>query len=158
MAKNKFPIYLISVLLFMFILPVVSISVELFLHKSLLSWLLIGKWFVFWSIGVRLFIAGIRQALKPEFTAKEIFHIRGEESFVVIKELGFANLSIGLMGMLSLLKTEWCSVVAIGGGLFFGLAGILHVLKKPDSNNEIIAMISDLFIFAVALCYLFFSV
>ena len=30
---------------------------------------LVGKWFVFWAVGARLFIAGIRQVIQPAFTA-----------------------------------------------------------------------------------------
>ena len=150
-------LYLISILLFMLILPLASVIFEWLAHTSLFGWALIGKWFVFWALGVRLFIAGIRQVTKPEFTAKEIFHISGSESFVIIKELGFANLSFGLIGMLSLLKVEWREAAAIAGGAYFGLAGILHLSKKRDSANEVIAMISDLFIVAILLAYLFFT-
>lgn len=157
MARYKPSLYLVSVLLFMLILPVISIGIEAAPHSTSPGWSLIGKWFVFWSVGVRLFIAGIRQVTKPAFTAKEIFHISGEESFIIIKELGFANISIGAAGILSLFKTEWTEIVAIAGGLFFGLAGFLHILKKPDSNNERIALVSDLYIFVILLLYLIFS-
>jgi hypothetical protein len=154
MAAKKPSLYLISILLFMLILPVVSIAFE---WGTLPAWRLIGKWFVFWAVGVRLFIAGVRQVAKPEFTAKDIFHIDSRESLVIVRELGFANLSIGLAGILSLLKTGWTEIAAISGGLFFGLAGLLHVLKKRSSTNEVIAMISDLFIFLVIILYLLFT-
>ena len=62
-----------------------------------------------------------------------------------------------LAGILSLLKTDWTEIAAIAGGLFFGLAGLLHVLKKPGSTNEVIAMISDLFIFLIIILYLLFT-
>jgi uncharacterized protein DUF6790 len=157
MPRPKPSLYLISVLLFMLVLPIISIGIEAASHSIAPGWPLIGKWFVFWSVGIRLFVAGIRQVTKPAFTAKEIFHINGEESFIIIKELGFANISIGAAGILSLFKTEWTAIIAIAGGLFFGLAGFLHILKKPDSNNEKIAMISDLYIFLILLLYLFFT-
>jgi hypothetical protein len=157
MAQNKPSLYLVSVLLFMLILPVASILVQTLVQSSPLNWLLIGKWFVFWVVGVRLFTAGIRQVAKPEFTAREIFHLEGEESFVVIRELGFANICMGLLGILSLLKVEWCQLAAIGGGLYFGLAGLLHIIKKPVSTNETIALVSDLYIFVLMALYLFFT-
>jgi uncharacterized protein DUF6790 len=151
-------LYLISILLFMLVLPVTSIVIERPTHNySTAIWPLIGKWFVFWSVGIRLFIAGLRQVTKPAFTAREIFHIDSVESFVIIKELGFANLSIGLTGILSLFKTEWTPPAAIAGGLFFGLAGSLHIQKRPESRNEMIAMISDLYIFSILLLYLIFT-
>jgi len=148
---------LISVLLFMFILPVFSILIEWHFRQSPLGWVLVGKWFVFWAVGVRLFIAGIRQLTKPAFTAKEIFHLSGEESFIIIKELGLANICFGTIGILSLFKVAWCEAAAITGGLYFGLAGIQHLFKKPDSNNEVIAMVSDIYIFVLLLLYLGFT-
>jgi len=157
MTRNKPSLYLISVMLFMLILPAGSIVYQCLTQKTPFDWPLIGKWFLFWSVGVRLFIAGIRQVTKPAFTAKEIFHINNEESHIIIKELGFGNLSIGLIGILSIFKTAWCAPVAIAGGLFFGLAGIQHILNRPASKNEMIAMISDLYIFCIMALYLFFT-
>ncbi len=157
MVKGGISLYLISVLLFMLVLPVTSILGEWQFYHSQPGWALIGKWLVFWAVGVRLFIAGIRQVTKPAFTAKEIFNISGTESLVIIKELGFANICFGLIGMLSLIKPAWCQPAAITGGLYFGLAGIQHLFKKPDSNNEVIALVSDLYIFVLLLLYLIFT-
>jgi len=42
--------------------------------------LLIGRWFVFWGIGVRLGLAGMRQVLQPGFTVRESFKMRGDEA------------------------------------------------------------------------------
>ena len=157
MARRKPSLYLISILLFMLILPVCCIFFQ-YKEGASFGWPLTGKWFVFWAVGIRLFIAGIRQATKPEFTAKEIFNINGTDSLAIIKELGFGNISIGLLGMLSILKSAWCQPAAIVGGLYFGLAGLLHVTKRPDSRNEVIAMISDLYIYGLLLLYVIFTV
>ena len=157
MAKGGISLYLVSLLLFMLVLPVTSIGVEWQFYHAQQGWALIGKWFVFWAIGVRLFVAGIRQVAKPVFTAKEIFNISGEDSLVVIRELGFANICFGLLGILSLIKPIWCQAAAIAGGLYFGLAGVLHLFKKPDSINEVIALVSDLYIFVLLLLYLIFT-
>ena len=157
MSKKGPSLYLVSVLLFMLVLPVASIAFEHFNHQLPIDNILIGKWFVFWVVGVRLFIAGLRQVMKPAFIAQEIFHIKSEESFVVVRELGFANICMGLVGILSILNPVWCPLVAIGGGLYFGLAGILHVIKKPVSTNETIAMVSDLLFFALMLVYVFYA-
>jgi uncharacterized protein DUF6790 len=144
-------------MLFMVVLPVASIAIEYFSHSSALGWPLLGKWYVFWAIGIRLFIAGIRQVAKPAFTAQEIFRIKNEESFVLVKELGFANICMGLAGILSLLKPDWCILAAICGGLYFGLAGIQHIIKKPASVNETIALVSDMYIFVLMVLYLAFT-
>ena len=155
MSKKGPSLYLVSILLFMLILPVLSISVEHFNHHKWINNDLIGKWFVFWVIGVRLFIAGLRQVTKPAFTAQEIFHLKSEESFVVVRELGLANICMGSIGILSILNPDWCPLAAVGGGLYFGLAGFLHVIKKPVSTNETIAMVSDLLFFALMVFYLY---
>lgn len=157
MTRSKPSLYLINVASTMLVLPVISILLQRNHLHPLLYWPLIGKWFVFWAVGVRIFIAGLRQATKPSFTATEIFHIPGIESFPIVRELGFGNISIGLGGILSLVKPEWTEIMAIVGGLYLGIAGIQHVIKKPDSTNERIALISDLFIFMILLLYLLFS-
>ena len=157
MGQAKFSFYLVIVLLLMLVFPVASIAIEHFMYMVPISWLLIGKWFVFWVVGVRLFTAGIRQVLKPAFTAQEIFHIKSEDSFVLVRELGLANICMGLVGLLSILKPEWCALAAIGGGLYFGLAGVQHVIKKPVSPNETIAMVSDLLFFLLMVSYSFYA-
>jgi hypothetical protein len=153
MASRKPPIYLISILLFMVTLPILSIGWQAYRSSGTLSWGLTEKWFLFWAAGVRLFIAGIRQVTKPSFTAQEIFHISDSGSFAIVRELGFANISIGLISMLSLCYPLWRTPAAVAAGLYFALAGMLHIFKRPDSRNEVIAMISDFFIAVLlALC------
>jgi hypothetical protein len=157
MSGKKFNLYFISVLLFMLLLPLVSVIINIHRDGLPFTLLLAGKWLIFWAIGVRLFIAGIRQATKPAFTAQQIFHISGSDSFPVIRELGFANICLGLIGMLSILQSAWRMPVALAGGLYFGLAGMLHVFKKLESRNEVIALVSDLYIFLIMLLYLLTS-
>jgi hypothetical protein len=149
--------YLIMVFLLMFLLPAISIAWESFLEGADFGWPLVGKWVVFWCVGIRLFTAGIKQASNPEYTASNIFKIKAKESLIIIRELGFANIALGVMGILSVINTNWRSIAAITGGIFFGLAGIQHLFKKPDSRNEVIALISDLYVFFVALLYIIFA-
>ena len=147
-------LYLWVVLLFMLILPLVSILINGG-YTDGFSIVLIGKWFVFWAIGVRLLTAGIRQVLKPEFTAKDIFHIDNKESFIIVKELGFANICFGLSGICSLFIPEWRTAAAFTGGLYMGIAGVQHIIKKPSTPNEWVAMVSDIFIFLLMAGYVF---
>jgi hypothetical protein len=159
MKEKKINLYLINVVATMLILPLACIMAEAVVKTTPVNWSLIGKYFIFWAIGVRLLIAGLKQSLQPRFTAEQIFNIRNsEESLAVIRELGFANICLGLAGILSLFRMEWRPVAAITGGLYFGLAGLLHIFRTPASRNETIAKISDLFIFGVVLLYLFFTV
>ena len=47
---------------------------------------LVGRWFVFWAVGVRLSLAGLRQFLQPAFTARQIiFHTLGNAFSVVTR-------------------------------------------------------------------------
>jgi len=141
----------------MLLLPLASVIITIYRDGLPFSLLLAGKWLIFWAIGVRLFIAGIRQATNPAFTAQRIFSISGSDSFPIIRELGFANICIGLLGILSLWFPSWCGAAALSGGLYFGLAGMLHLFKKIDSRNEVIALASDLYIFLIMLFYLLIS-
>jgi hypothetical protein len=147
--------YLLVVLLLMFVIPVLSIIIEYSINKQQVSIInLCGKWFLFWGIGIRLFTAGFKQALNPSFTAQSIFHIQNEESFVLVKELGIANICLGSIGIISLFCPEWRMAAAFAGGLYMGIAGINHIIKKPASANEWLAMVSDIFIFVVMMIYI----
>ena len=156
-SKNGQYAYLAMNIFLLFILPFSSIMGEFIMEKEPLDWILIGKWFIFWAIGIRLFTAGIKQSSNPEFTASSIFKMKSSESFVVIRELGFANIALGVMGILSVINSNWRMLAAITGGLFFGLAGIQHLFKKPDSRNELIAMLYDLIVLLIIVLYLIFT-
>jgi hypothetical protein len=147
--------YFYSVLLLMFIAPAASIVVEAALSPDNAgAWHLIGKWFVFWAVGVRLLTAGMRQALNPSFTAVEIFHAGSGESHPVVRELGFANICLGLGGVFSLFVPSWRQPAALSGGFYLGIAGIQHVMRRPAGGNERVAMVTDLFAFLIAAFYL----
>ena len=138
--------YLASVILLLGVFPTVSIGVESALgHGSVV--MLALKWFVFWACGMRLFIAGLRQVFQPGFTANEIFEIEGSIANPIVRELGFANLCIGLLGIVSLPVPAWQLPAALTGGLYYGLAGLLHIGSARRSRNEWIALCSDLAIF-----------
>jgi hypothetical protein len=145
--------YLIVVSLLTFILPAAGCIIEHFISSLSLSFTLFGKWFIFSAVGLRLFLAGIRQTTKPAFTAKEIFHIDNPDCFPVVMELGFANLCFGLVGLISLFKPDWRIVSAFASGIYYALAGLLHLLKKPAGINEKFALWTDIIIFAVLCLY-----
>ncbi len=138
----------------MLILPVASIIIETaVLGNYSAIGLLSGKWFSFWAVGIRLFTAGLRQSFFPQFTAKDIFEFKTDESFIIIRELGFANISIGVLGIYSVFNSSWVMPAAIAGCLFYGLAGINHLFMKKRNRIENIAMISDIFIMLVLIIY-----
>ena len=139
----------------MFVLPIGSILIELFAFRSSQAAIsLVGKWFVFWAVGARLLSAGLRQAIQPRFTAESILGIKGEEPLQVVQELGFANISIGAIGVVSIFNRSWVMPSAIAGCLFFGLAGVRHVVADKRNALENTAMLSDLLLSAVLLAYI----
>jgi hypothetical protein len=158
MKEKKIDLYLINVLATMLILPILSMAVEAAVKNIPLSMALMAKYFIGWAIGIRLLVAGLRQSTRPQFTAEQIFNIRdSSESLPIIRELGFANICLGLIGVVSLFHLEWRLTAAVAGGLYFGLAGFMHAFRKAASRNELIAKISDLFIFGIALLYTVFT-
>jgi hypothetical protein len=146
--------YFVTVILLLVVFPLASVGIEAFRSESPVAYiLLIGKWFVFWAAGVRLFVAGIRQVLQPSFTAVEIFSIHEPKALAIVRELGFANLSLGLLGFCSLWHKEWVVPAAIVGGLYYGLAGLGHVARGRKNANEYVAMTTDLLAFVVLLAF-----
>jgi len=146
--------YLASLLLLMVVVPAVSVWVDYAPNTGNSLMFLVGKWFVFWAIGVRLFAAGLRQVSRPLFTLQQIFHIQDPCGQVVVRELGFANICFGLVGMLALFIPSWRPAAAFAGGLYMGIAGVYHLVKKPATPNEVVAMVSDIYILLVMGAYL----
>jgi len=146
--------YIIVVSILTFILPLVCSAAQILSNTEIqFSFDLIGKWFIFSAVGLRLSLAGIKQTTDPAFTAKEIFHISNPESFPIVRELGFANLCFGLIGIISLFLLHWRIVSAFGSGLYYGIAGLQHLLKKPAGANETFALVTDIIIFIFLLVY-----
>jgi hypothetical protein len=142
-------VYLVIIVLTMFLLPMVSVLVE---HAAIPAEpiiILVGRWFVFWGVGVRLTLAGLRQLFQPAFTATEIFHMKSEEALPLVRELGVANIATGAVGLLSLAFASFILPISISAGIFYGGAGIRHLVERSRSRNENIAMASDLFLFVV---------
>jgi len=137
--------YYAIVLGLMLVAPLASIVNEGGLHASQPWPALVGKWFVFWAVGVRLSLAGVRQIVQPRYTARTILGIAGDDVLLVVRELGFGNLAIGALGLATLVVPGWLWGAALVGGIFYGLAGINHALQKHRNALENTAMASDLF-------------
>jgi hypothetical protein len=144
--------YLATVVLLMLVLPLASIVIEVVAHGGADLWFVVGKWFVFWAVGIRMGLAGLRQTFNPAFTAQTIFGLKDESAFAIVRELGFANFSMGVLGVASLFNRNWMLPAALCGGLYYGLAGIGHWVKGKRNSHENIALISDLLIFILLGC------
>ena len=135
----------------MFVAPLLSIALDrLWLGGSSIE--LVGKWFVFWAVGVRLGLAGLRQVVQPRFTA-EIFEINDERVWPIVRELGIANLALAVVGLASLAKSTFVLPVAIIAAIFYGGAAIQHIGARDRTTNETVAMASDLFALVILAIY-----
>ncbi|TCN53113.1 hypothetical protein D0809_20790 [Flavobacterium circumlabens] len=145
--------YMSSVTVLTFVIPVVGFLSDHFWNSHALTFELFSKWFIFSAVGLRLFLAGIKQVKNPEFTAKVIFELESTESFPILRELGFANICFGLVGIVSLYKPEWRIVSAFASGIYYGIAGLQHAIKKTSNTNEKVALVTDLTIFVILFIY-----
>jgi len=142
--------YIVLVVLLLGVLPAGSVFAEHSVFHSAASIpFLMGKWFTFWAVGVRLGLAGLRQSFQPQFTARRIFNIQSDDMLPIVQELGLANIAMGTLGLVSLAVPAMILPAAMVGGLYYGLAGLLHVRRSEKNFYERFAMLSDLFIFGV---------
>jgi hypothetical protein len=144
--------YIGAIAALMFICPAISVAADAGGDGVTLA--LIGEWFVFWAVGIRLFSAGVRQIANPGLTSEGILGIQGSESWVLVRELGFANVAIGAVAIASKSRSEWRLAAALAGGIFLLLAGIQHVVTGARTREETIAMVSDLAIAVLMGIYL----
>ena len=106
--------YLASIVILMFVLPVASMGIEHFHLHGATSWtMLAGKWFVYWGAGWRLLLAGLRQYFQPQFTAREIFRMKTDEALPIIREHGIGNFAVGAAGVVSLWVPSFIVPVAL---------------------------------------------
>ncbi len=137
--------YLANIIAFMLVLPALAVAIEALWFPGATPLIeLIGKWFTFFIVGLRLFIGGVSQVVRPEFTASNILGVKDTRANVLVRELGFGNLSIGTLGLLSLAFPAFRIPAAVAGALFLGLAGLGHVFRDNKNRKEQMALISDL--------------
>jgi hypothetical protein len=147
--------YLAIVVLLMGALPVLSVVAETAWSSEGADVLIVvGRWFVFWPVGVRLLLAGVRQCLNPAYTAETIFGCRDPIARKLVVEIGFGNLAMGTVGAVSLAVPGWLVPAALLGAIYYGLAGLGHLRGGERNRIETIAMVSDLFIAAVLVAWL----
>lgn len=142
--------YLAAVVLLLFVIPAVCVVVEAFVLGSPAALMdLAGKWVTFWACGVRLFLAGVMLVARRQFTSESIFGIKDDAALGIVREVGFGNLAMGTLGLASLALPQWVVPAAIVGGLYYGLAGIGHMMRGSRNAKEQVALVSDLLIFVL---------
>lgn len=145
--NRKIGMFEVSVILFFYILPVMSIIINLMIGEEKFIAETIVKWVVFWGVGLRLFTCGLKQALQPSFTANDIFGSYDEKAYPIVRELGFANICTGLCGTISLFNEKFRVAAIMLGGLYYFLALLQHLFRKQKNATEIFVTITDLSIF-----------
>jgi hypothetical protein len=138
------------VIALMLALPLISIVAQIILtdHGALQSasnLVVVAKWYVFWAVGVRLSLAGLRQIIQPRYTAETILGFKGGDALFFVRELGFANVAMGSVAIVSLFAPSWVTPAAMLGAIYYGLAGIIHCFHKDRNKLENVALVSDLF-------------
>lgn len=141
--------YLISILVLMLLAPAVSVLLGRYHAAGASVTGLALDWAAFWMVGGRLFLAGIRQIVQPRYTAAKILGVEHADSLLFVRELGFANLALGTVGLGGALWTQWTVPAAVGGTIFYGLAGLNHLLAGQRTASARIAMLSDLWALVV---------
>lgn len=145
--------YATIVIALLFVLPFVSTLVEVVLLSTGDVVTIAGKWLVFWAVGVRLIMAGVKQVVQPAFTAQTIFRLTDETAFPIVREVGFGNLAMGALGLLSLTVPAWTVPAALVGGLYYLLAGLGHVTNTHRNAHEQAAMITDIIVSVLLLAF-----
>ncbi|MCU1476569.1 MAG: hypothetical protein JWQ64_1262 [Subtercola sp.] len=106
--------------------------------------LVFGKWWVFWGVGTRLLAAGIAQVSGRGLTSQILGAAAPTvQEKQITRELGMANVGMGLAGLLALVP-GWALPAGFAGGIFLLIAGIMHVAKKGKNPKEAVATWTDL--------------
>lgn len=122
----------------------------------------LGKWYVFWAGGVRLFLSGFGQTLGVRLTRKRQVEIESAPSEQIAQGVGFAKLLIGLLciateiaisapGQLYAIIFPAAAVVA---GLFYALSGLQHIRMHKRNARQALAMVTDLLVSSVLAVFL----
>src|SRR5262245_17180046 len=107
------------VLALLFLLPLGSTGVELLRSTDHFIPALLLKWLVFWGAGIRLLMAGSSQVFRPRYTAN-LLGLQHDDAIMPIRELGFANTAMGVIGTMSLFLWTWRFPAAVMAVLFYG--------------------------------------
>ncbi len=125
------------------VLPLVSGLIEL-LAIGGDPILVFGKWWAFWGVGTRLLAAGIAQVSGKGRTAEILGSTAPSvQELQLTRELGTANIAMGLTGLLALVP-GWTLPAALAGGVFLLIAGLMHLPKKGKNPQETVATWTDL--------------
>lgn len=144
-------VYKLSV---MVVIPVICIIREIMINKGKKKSLGLGaacsKWFVFWMIGFSALATGVMQVFVPDYTAG----LLGVETsgMIIISELGFANIAMGLFALISLGKKELRRPAALTYGFYILGCTLLHITRLNEmGTGELISLGADVWMIIVVI-------
>ncbi|MHA7984350.1 hypothetical protein ACX9R5_00970 [Rathayibacter sp. CAU 1779] len=142
--------YFILVIAQTIVLPIVSgvVQLALFGGDPVLAF---GIWWVFWGVGTRLLVAGIVQVSGKGPTSAILGAAAPSvQERQLARELGTANIGMGLAGLLALVP-GWALPAGLAGGVFLLIAGLMHVTKRNKNPQESLATWTDLIVGVVVI-------
>ena len=158
MIKQKSRLRQVAVILLMIALPLICIITEHLISAEPIDPVLIGKWFMFWGMGVQLFLTGLLGYLALRIASLKNWTDTRTAYFSGIGDSKLLNIAVGVLAMLSLYFNRFREATAIAGGIFFGLRAFGRLIRKSDLGGESLLILSDLFLFCMILLYLFFII
>ncbi|WEO77048.1 hypothetical protein BJQ94_17100 [Cryobacterium sp. SO2] len=142
--------YVILVIAQTIVLPLIAGGIELAVVGGE-PVLVFGRWWVFWGVGTRLLVAGIAQVSGRGPTAAILGGpAPSPQAQQLTRELGMANVGMGLAGLLALLP-GWALPAGVAGGTFLLIAGLLHLPKANKNARETLATWTDLIVGAAVI-------
>jgi hypothetical protein len=137
------------------ILPLLSVAGEQHFVNASISIILLGKWFLFWTIGVRLMVKGFAQVIRSVRNGNSSL-LNRDETGDFTKMLGLAKMALAGMGFLCVVNDQWSLLATITVGVYLGLTGFQHDFKRPTTTRGWMSMSYDFLVFTViAVCLVF---
>ena len=145
--------HLISKISISIILPLICILIEIAIikrkNKSVIFKNTSLKWLCFWVVGFNAISAGVMQAFNPSYTAN-LLHVAMSD-FIIVEELGFAQLGIGIVALLSLKWVKFRKPAVMAYGIFIFGCTVIHFLRfSAIEMGEIISTLNDIWILILA--------
>lgn len=146
--------HFIQAVTIMIIMPIVCSLIDIQRKEGSKKWIIITKWFLFWSIGIRSFTAGTVQLIYPKYTAEIIFDLVGNHCYIFIRELGVANIAIGLSAIISFKYADWRIPIAFISLIFYLFLSLNHIVNFQAGFNEIVSLAGDMLVVLVLCVFL----
>lgn len=117
------------------IVPILGALIHLFVSKKprtsnrLLELLLV--WFLGVGIGIGSIVSGLTQVLNPQMVAQSV----GWPNTPFLREVGFANISYGILGLLSIRYRSFWVPTIIAFTVFMWGAAVVHIYNIQQTSN-----------------------